>query len=184
MTFHEYISEMTSNITKIAVFDFDGTLIYTPERPKTEGGKKFKGPWWGSSISLKPPYMPEELEDKHLNPKVAAEYKKAVASPDTFTVMMTGRHSGLKNHVLDILKKAYDIEPHNNPGRERAIFVDGNGSNTLQVKVGHLLDLLKEFPNVVRIDMWEDRPAHAQMFVDVGKEIGKTIIVHQPPDWL
>jgi hypothetical protein len=178
---------MNAEIRKIAIFDFDGTLANTPLKPNN-----WKGGWWGRKESMLPPHLPpvnkiaQEMPD-FLQGKVLAEYLKAVETHDVLTVLMTGRHNGLKWLVLQLLD-AFGIDPEGGP-KQRAIFIDGGaGGKTLRMKLDNINKMVIEFPNVVEVEMWEDRPEHVEEFIkhDVYlKTLRENISlrVHTPPDW-
>lgn len=178
-------------INKIVVFDFDGTLVNTPLKPNA-----WKGGWWGKDHSMLPPFMPRHTELKEkgmhfLNQKVADAYLESKKCPNTHTVMMTGRHWGLHKTVMNILC-GFDLcsrEDCDNLLEESNQFVFISGGNTLAGKLERLTELLKEFPDVDLIEMWEDRQEHIPHFrnhAEVLKKIRpsfKEIVVYEPPDW-
>lgn len=175
------------DIRRIAIFDFDGTLARTPEKPNN-----WVGGWWGRKESMLPPHLPavsriaDEMPD-FLEPKVLAEYHKAVAAPDTLCVMMTGRHGGLKWLVMQLLD-AFGINPEGCEKR-RAIFINGGaGGRTLRMKLENIEAMVHEFPNVNEVEMWEDRPEHIVEFRKYDEHLKKirpdiSLWVHEPPDW-
>lgn len=178
-------------INKIAIFDFDGTLVNTPLKPSG-----WSGGWWGKEHSLLPPFMPKHTELKEkglsfLNKKVADAYLEKKECPNTHTVMMTGRHWGLHKHVMNILH-GYGLcskEDLCNLLEESNKFVFISGGNTLAGKLDRLTELVLEFPEVDLVEMWEDRQEHIPHFRNHAEELKKVrsnfkeIIVHEPPNW-
>lgn len=178
-------------IKKIRIFDLDGTMVFTPLKPAN-----WIGGWWGRATSLLPPYMPsfdklaEEGADL-LNKKVADEYHAACACPETFAVIMTGRHPGLKWAVTRILE-AYGILPEDSE-KKRLICISGGGGHqgnqTLQLKLEEINKMVVEFPNSETIEIWEDREEHIKSFREYESNLKKirdnlTIRVYEPPDWI
>lgn len=170
----------SQQVSRIDIFDFDGTLCLTPEKPKD-----WKGGWWGNKVSLQPPFIALNKQSI-LNETVAEAYLESVSSDNRLTVMMTGRHGGLKQLVLDILNH-YGITPREHHPRERAIFTDSH--NTLDFKKKQMQLILSEFPAVEELHIWEDRETHIEEFRKYGQElIGKfpklnKVIVYSPPAW-
>jgi hypothetical protein len=158
------------NIKHLFIFDFDGTLCKTPEKPDN-----WTGGWWGKKESLLPPHVTEK--DDILNKKVAAEYFKAKKKDNAFLVMMTGRIEELKNYVMAILKR-YDI--HFNSENEKIIF--SNSNNTLEYKLRNIKKLIDSFPQLETMEIWEDRKKYIEAF-DKLDYPSLSIKVHRPPTW-
>lgn len=167
------------NITKICIFDFDGTLIFTPQKPKC-----WYGSWWGNKVSLTPPHL--KLTTDILNSTVIEAYLTSTKAENEFTVMMTGRHLGLKNYVLNILTN-FGLTPKLNDKRERAVFTESY--NTLEFKKEQIKEFLQEFPNAHTLFIWEDRETHIEEFKRLGNLLQKKhpnltkFQVFNPPNW-
>ena len=61
-------------------------------------------------------------------------------------------------------------------------------TNTLKIKLDNIEQLVLEFPNVVEIEIWEDRPEHQQAFKEYNEHLKKirptiSLWVHEPPNW-
>lgn len=145
------------NITRIAVFDFDGTLVNSPlpEEGKVEYQEKtgekwpYSG-WWG-----RPESLDVEIFDIIPISSVLSDYKKERSNPSTLVIMLTGRIKKLSPHVENILS-IYGFkfdEYHYN-----------NGGSTLTYKINTLNDVLSQHPNVKSIAMWDDRLEHIEPF--------------------
>jgi FMN phosphatase YigB (HAD superfamily) len=96
---------MKETITKISIFDFDGTLINTatPDtgkdtwKDKTGQDWPYIG-WWSKKESLD-----SNVFDNNPISSVIDAYKVESNNPNTLLVMMTGRISKLSNEVESIL---------------------------------------------------------------------------------
>jgi hypothetical protein len=149
-------------ITKIEVFDFDGTLVDTllPETGKPiwleKTGKEWEHRgWWGRKESLDLEVFGgfEVIED------VIDGFKKAKEDPNTFVVMMTGRRGKLKNEVKAIL---------DHHGLKFDKYLYNYGGDTLTSKLKYLGSMLEVFPNVTDVTLWDDRDEHIPTFEQWG----------------
>ena len=152
------------DIDRIAVFDFDGTLIMTPMpdtgkveyKEKTGKDWPYMG-WWGREESLD-----MDIFDMPTIPSVMAAYQKESKNPHTLMVMLTGRLPKLHQSVKKILDSngfKFDIYEYN------------NGGSTLHSKIKSMEDLLKEYPNVKSLSMWDDRLEHIDAFKAWGNSL-------------
>ena len=151
------------DINKIAIFDFDGTLMDTPhaEEGKREWEEKTGSPyphrgWWSKRESL-------DTEVFNIQPikSTIRDYVIENEVPTTYMVMLTGRLPNQQDQVEDILH-SYDI-----------IFDEyhyKDDGDTLTSKFNTLKSLLNRFPNVEEIEMYEDREPHAISFEEWGRE--------------
>mmetsp|Transcript_25617 Transcript_25617/g.64354 ORF Transcript_25617/g.64354 Transcript_25617/m.64354 type:complete len:216 (+) Transcript_25617:2256-2903(+) len=107
----EMIGQLAAaQLTELSVFDFDGTLVFTPDRPEGEEAY-FKATgqhwpysgWWGKPGTLRPPIVPIPCPQELLNDDVHKELEKAVESKTTLPILLTGRHAGLRRDILRIL---------------------------------------------------------------------------------
>jgi hypothetical protein len=160
MSFKELIIEELGKanvITRIAIFDFDGTTMdtLTPEvgRPiykeKTGEDWPFRG-WWGRPESLN-----LDIFDFKPLPEVKSAFNKEVVSNNTLMVSLTGRRKNLGDKVEAVL--------HAN-GYKFDKYLYNYGSDTLSNKIEQITNLLKEFPSVRTIAAWDDRDEHIPTF--------------------
>jgi hypothetical protein len=140
-------------ITKISIFDFDGTLARSPEeKAGREQWEKVKGVpypnkgWWSKRESLD-----TEVFDIEMIQTTVDDYFKEVSNENTLTIMMTGRMKNQADQVKAILDAnllPFDRYEFKKYGR------------TIEDKTYKIGKLLEEFPEVVEFEMWEDRPEH------------------------
>jgi len=158
-----------NEITKVSVFDFDGTLIDTTmpeigkEMWKKATGEDFphKG-WWSKRESLDINIYPNNVFDD-----ILAEFNKAKGNANTFVALCTGRITPLTNQVKAILDK------HNLVFDDVVLTGDkrfNNGaSDTLTFKINYLSSLQDQFPNLEMIEFFDDRDHHQATFQQWGK---------------
>jgi len=151
----------TQGPTKLSVFDFDGTTMDTgtPEthipiwKEKTGSDWPHRG-WWGRKESLD-----MNVFDFQPNPDVKRAYKEEKANSNTMVVSLTGRRPKLSNEVEAIL--------HAN-GYKFDRYMYNYGSDTLSNKLEQLGKLLKEFPSIRSVELWDDRNEHIPTFEQWG----------------
>lgn len=150
-------------ITKLSVFDFDGTLVDTPlpefgkQDYKEKTGKDWPFPgWWGQPLSLD-----MDVFDMPTVPMVMSAYKKEKPNPETGMIMLTGRMVKLGDKVKNILdaKGLTFDEYHYN-----------RGGSTEVAKIQTLNSLLNKYTDVTSVEMWDDRDEHIPIFQSWGDE--------------
>lgn len=163
--------EQPDNITKIAIFDFDGTLMNTPhpdsgkiEWEEKTGEKYPHIGWWSKRESLD-----TDVFDIQSIKSTIVDYFAETDDPNTLVIMLTGRLPQQADQVEKILN-------------DRGLVFDeyhykGNGT-TLNSKINTIKSLLNRYPNVDFIEMYEDREPHAISFEEWGKENGVNIKVN------
>ena len=157
----------TNQISRIAIFDFDGTTMdtLTPEtgipiyKAKTGKDWPFKG-WWGRAESLN-----MNIFDFKPLPEVKAAFNKERANNNTLMVSLTGRRKKLSGEVEAVL--------HANGYRfDRYLY--NYGADTLSNKIEQITNLLKEFPTVRTIYMADDRNEHVPVFKEFLDKLVKS----------
>ena len=150
-----------NKITKISIFDFDGTLINTatPDTGKLIWKEKTGQDWphigwWGRKESLD-----STVFDNIPIPSVIQAYKVESINPNTLMVMMTGRISRLSSEVESILTSN---------GLKFDKYLYNNTSDTLRFKLGKLDSFISQYPNLKFIELWEDREPHVMAFREWG----------------
>ena len=157
------LKEQKENITKISIFDFDGTLMDTPhpEEGKKEWeeftGKKYPHiGWWG-----KPESLDDAVFDIQPIESTVSDYKKEMSNPDTMVIMLTGRLPHQSEQIEELLAL------HNINFDEYHYKSNGD---TLTSKINTIKSLLHRYPNVTEIEMWEDREPHVLSFEQWGED--------------
>lgn len=163
---------LEDNITKISIFDFDGTLMATPEpetgmkiyKEKTGKDWPFQG-WWGRNESL-------DMDIFDIKPisSVIADYNKERVKPNTRVIMMTGRTPKNADYVEKILNK-YNITFDE--------YIYKKASDTLSFKINNLEEMLKSYPKLKEIEIWEDRVLHSKAFEEWGADKSIKMVVNQ-----
>lgn len=153
-------------IKKIHVYDFDGTLFRSPEKPTWW---KDKG-WWGKLESLNPPCVPEKPGSDWWVESTVEAAKKSISDPEAFAVLCTGRLSGkFHGRMFDLLGQAglrFD-EVHLTPG-----------GGTLPFKLRVIEALLHKLNDVAKVEIWEDRSEHVGAFKSVVEQFGIESEIH------
>lgn len=163
---------LEDNITKISIFDFDGTLMATPEpetgmkiyKEKTGKDWPFQG-WWGRNESLD-----MDIFDIKPIPSVIVDYNKETVKPNTRVIMMTGRIPKNAEFVEKILNK-YNITFDE--------YIYKKASDTLSFKINKLEEMLRCYSNLKEISMWEDRIEHVKAFTEWGFNKDIKMVVNQ-----
>jgi len=155
----------SGRITRVAVFDFDGTLFASPEKPEWWPHRGF----WGRLETLSPPLVPENPDMSWWAPKVVAQAKDAIKDSRTYVVLLTGRVEKFAPRIKHMLKSVgLDFDDH----------FFGDGSSTMTFKLGVLGRLAARFPDA-SIEMWEDRPEHVPSFENFLTKLGRDHVVHK-----
>lgn len=146
-----------TKITKLSIFDFDGTLVNTPlpDTGRQEYHDKTGKPWphegwWGRHESLD-----MEVFDMPTLEEVISDYEKATAEESTAVVLLTGRMIKLSEHVkviLDAKGLTFD-EYHYN-----------RGGATEFAKMKSMEKLLEKYKDVTEMELWDDRLPHIPIF--------------------
>ena len=152
-------------VIRLCVFDFDGTLINSP---MPEDGKKmwekhygipFKYPgWWG-----RPESLDLNVFDIKAFPKVQNILNKDVSTPDTYTIVLTSRQEKLR----PLLQKILDV---NN------IHVDKlDMKYDERTKGQKILDYIKNFPDLIEINVYEDKEDQITSYKEIKNQIPENI---------
>lgn len=146
--------------SEIHLFDFDGTLFRSPQPPDGWSGKS----WWAYPGSLEPPCVPESPGADWWVSSTVAQARQSISDPDVWAVLATGRKEPVfRWRIPELLKDgglSFD-EVHLT-----------TGGDTLSFKKLLLLKLLRRFPFVDRVRVWDDRMSHISEFQAMLEQIG------------
>lgn len=217
---------------KISIFDFDGTLVNTPtDTPDNrtlyekatglpwlinkelalELSKKLhrhvgiRRGWYGRPETLEPPLVPDPAPSEMFISEICNELAISKNDPETLTVVMTGRHAGLKKQVLRILSDGNLVSCQKKRDQSGNIWIesvdpkvsvyclgqDGPCMQNAGTKPPDTLPwklwVIKQFLRLhkdARIDIWEDREEHVYAFRDFLMHLGHAYEVHNVKEYL
>lgn len=154
------------SIKYLHLYDFDGTLFRSPERPSWWPEKG----WWSKAESLGPPCVPDKPGAEWWVESTVEAAKKSISDPETFAVLCTGRllakfHARMFN-LLGHIGLRFD-EVHLTPG-----------GGTLPFKLKIIESLLNKFPDLEKVEVWEDRSEHVGAFKSMAEQFGKESEIH------
>ncbi len=137
-------------IKRLAAFDFDGTLINSPEKEegKIQWQEKTGHPyphmgWWG-----RPESLDLNVFDIKPFPIVLHQLEREQSIPDTFVIVLTSRQEKLRPQVQAVLDA-------NN------IHVDKlDMKYDWKDKGQKILNYIKQFPDLVEINVYDDMEEH------------------------
>lgn len=215
--------------TKLDLFDFDGTLFESPvdnEKNKQKYEKATGLPWiidkeaskrlskehgyhigmrrgwWGRAETLEPPLVPDPAPKEWFKKDPCEAFLASKSNPDTLTLLLTGRYSGLQRHVLRILGQGglMDVNKGTFPKSDKvfitqaddavAFFCLGdkalsstvnNGpmpNETFPWKIWVIEQYLMLLPEIKTVEVWEDRPEHVEKFKEILDCMVENVIVN------
>ena len=130
----------------LAIYDFDGTLMNTPEKEegkeiwKEKTGEEYphRG-WWGRRESLN-----TNIFDIQPISTIYFKKKKDIVNPNTYVIILTSRLEKLRPEVENILD-IHGIEP------DELILKKGN-----ETKGDVILSYVNKFPELKKIEVYDD----------------------------
>lgn len=208
LNFKKFIESAPTGIKRVCIIDFDDTLVHTPtpeqgipDYEKATGkpwlikdketavqhgfDPKFRRTgWWGRQETLHPPIF-HPTPDK-LNPNVANALKSFHDDPQTYTVIMTGRHAALGNRVKEILS-TYGIHANEYYFKGQKDLTSHpeypKSNDTFDYKAFVIVKRLMS-PEIETVEIFDDRADHVNKFLELGKNLKeswpnlKTVLVH------
>jgi len=156
----------TEQKTRLVTYDFDGTLFNSPDREFGEKkyieltGEKFphKG-WWGRVESLLPPIVPLIPDKSWFIEETINAYKEDIKCEKTSCMLMTGRPFKIRKRIFEILESQKLLFHFYVFRGQKGQF----GNDTLEIKINAIDDHLAN-NNIKTLEIWEDRPEHADSF--------------------
>ena len=161
------LARSSPKYTKLHIFDFDGTLFRSPGPPE---GRENPEEWWSNPESLEAETVGESPDPDMWHPESVKAMRDAIEDPDSYVVVMTGRHRTLQPRLQDILDS--------NNLRPDELITNREIGNTSRYKRDEMLYLLHQFPNVRQVDFWEDRKADLKGYQRLGDKIGVRFVPH------
>lgn len=160
-------ARVSPKYTKLHIFDFDGTLFRSPGPPDDAEEPES---WWSSPESLAPETVGEKPSRDMWHPESVKALRDAVEDPDSYVVVMTGRHRSLRHRIGDILESA-GLRPDE-------LITNPEIGNTTGYKRDEMRYLLHQLPNVREVNFWEDRKADLKGYQRLGEKRGIRFVPH------
>lgn len=152
-------------IKRLIAFDFDGTLIDSPEKEtgSVQWSEKMGKPysytgWWGRPESL-------DLNVFDIKPfsKVLSILNKNLSAPDTYVIILTSRMEKLRPEVEKVLE-------HNHIKADK---LDMKRSE--KTKGEKVLRYIQQFPDLQEVSVYEDRDTDIQSYENIRPQIPEKI---------
>jgi len=154
-------------MSELHVYDFDGTLFRSPEKPDWWTGKF----WWFDPQSLDEPCVPERPGGDWWIGSTVSQAKRSIADPNVWAILMTGRSDKrFRWRVPELLKQVglkFD-EVHLAP----------SGSSTEYFKVSVLKGILQRYPHLTAARFWDDNTPNLKQFKAVAEKAGLKAETH------
>lgn len=166
----KYMKTSSENL-ELHIFDFDNTLFRSPEPPEWWSTKKM-GYWFNDAVSLSEPFVPQNPGNDYWFNGVVSEAKRSISDMDTLAIMCTGRpnrEGAMRYRIAELLKgKGLDFdEVHLN-----------TGSATARYKAKLTFELLKKYPNIQSVSVWEDTQENLDAIEKVCDHLGIEFNAH------
>ena len=170
--------------SRIAIYDFDGTLFNSPSpdagRIRYKEITGFDYPhigWWGRIETLSHPLVPEIPSDEWYRNDVISHYHDDRSCSNTNLILMTGRTYKFQSRIMQILDaRKLKFEQYFFAGKR-----DTQGSNGLEIKCNNIKHIVKPHHN--KLEVCEDRQYQIEVFKEffgllLKKSNLKEIIIH------
>jgi len=152
-------------IRRLIAFDFDSTLMNSPEQGngvqlwQDKMGYQFpyKG-WWG-----RPESLDLNVFDIKPFPNVLKELEREVSTPNTYVIILTSRQEKLRPQLEAVLNK-------NN------IHVDKVDMKRIEKNKGErILEYVEQFPDLQEICVYDDRDSDIQSYIGIKGVVPQNI---------
>lgn len=148
------LPESKKSLTKLSVFDFDGTLFKNPDKPKG-----YIGNWWAAKESLNHPYVPKKPDDSFWNVDIVQKALSEMDDKNTYCILLTGRlHEIFDSRVKQLLSQK-DLH-------FKQIGLNSFGNDTGEFKIKRIKEILKKHPTIKKIEMWDDEQDKIELYTD------------------
>jgi hypothetical protein len=156
----------TSKVTSLCVFDFDGTLFKSPEKPEDEGNS-----WWLFAKSLDEPATPHVPGKEWWYNKTVDLALSKIKDPSVYCIMLTGRSDRFLNKRINELLLQRNL-------MFDEVGLNDSGEESKNFKIARIKELLKSFPNIQKLEMWEDQKDLADKYSQEFSSDNFKFIVH------
>lgn len=150
------MNETNNTITRLFIFDCDGTLLNSPE-PTEENKNRFdrhhnisKYPhrgWWSKIESFD-----RDVFDVKVIPSILTDYNRAKRDPDGLMVMLTSRMPYFEERIKELL---------DNNGLYFDVYLFKSGQKEKSERVN---SLLRKYPDTTYIEIWDDRQKEIDLY--------------------
>jgi hypothetical protein len=146
---------------KLLIFDFDGTSFRSP---KPSADYEEAEAWWSDPKSLGPPAVDEKPGPDMWHRDTVERIREGIEDPETYVVVMTGRHQSLQDRIQEILDSA-DLNVDE-------LITNPEIGNTTGYKRDEMRYLLRQLPNVREVEFWEDRKEDLKGYQRLAESLG------------
>ena len=164
--------------TVLKIFDFDGTTYRsaTPNESlwtshtykKLMDAPEIGGyGWWQNPITL----APDVTNDTLFIDYIVDEIKESMNDENTLTVLLTGR---TVNYMSDIKR----IVAWKNLEFDYYGLKPLTGEATFKFKSKFIADILSENPDIIKVELWDDRIKHIKKFVTLFNTLNIDAEIH------
>ena len=159
-----------SGLTRLVMFDFDGTLFRGAEFTPEWWADPAPFSWGSSPISMGPPCVPQVPGPEYWNTGVVRALRQANADPSTYTLLITGRVKAHLPRVRELLKQQ-GVSPN--------VLYFNPGVSAVSFKKKVLGQILGGLPDVETVEIWENEnlSTYKKFVESVGAHLGRNIEV-------
>jgi hypothetical protein len=166
----KYMKTSSDNLS-LHLYDFDNCLFRSPEPPRWWSNKKM-GYWFNLPESLSEPFVPTKPSSDYWFSSTVRDAKNSISDLDTLAIMCTGRgndNAGMRYRIAELLKgKGLDFdEVHLS-----------TGGKTARYKAKVVFNLLRKYPNITSVEVWEDTQANLDAIEKVCDVVGVDFVPH------